>query len=1019
MVCLLIFLKFADANSKHKFMKQKVKWILTPLLALIMTFSYAQEKAVSGRVTDQAGIPLPGVSVVIVGTTKGTQTDFDGNYTINVAAGKQLRFSYIGQNTVTKLVGSANVLNVQMQEDAEALEEVVVVGYGSQRNEKIVQNVSVVGEKALENLVVTSPDQLLQGQAAGVNLTNTSGLLGANVNVQVRGINTINAGSGPLFVVDGVVITDNNNTFNQGGNVGSNPLTFLNPTDIESLTVLKDAGATAIYGTRGANGVVLITTKKGRLNSDATVSVNNFVQATQVNDLFQGLSPDEYRQFRTDVFNIRNDDSISPTDLGLGPIGGPGTDFVDEISRTGFTKNVDVSVRGGSDKTTYFVSGTFQDAESFAIGNDLTRASVRVNLETQANKWLKIGTNIGITNTVLNTIGRENNTFAPFTSAFLTNPTFVPRDADGNFVRSPNFIPNIAAVARQNTDKTEGTRTIGSIFGEISLAPGLKFRSEFGVDRLVSESSLRSTEIVSAGGNADFFGVTDNLYRVTNAFTYTNTFAEKHNLSALVLQEYEERQRRTTQIDGVGFLTDSQLNVGAATTQTVLGSNRAGSAIQGFLGRISYDYDSRYLLEVTGRTDKSSRLGVDNNTGQFYSVAAGWTVSNENFFNVDFVDFLTFRGSIGTAGNDRLGNFPALALFGADQFGGLPAANVISPSNTNLGFERTQTLDLGFRSSFFDNRVNLNVSYYKRNTTDLLFEVPLPPQSGSLDVNLNAGELQNSGWEFELSTTNFRSKDFEWNTSINFATLDNELIEIVSNEVDADGRKFIETGAQRAIEGESLSTFWLVRYNGVNAQTGDAEWLDADGNVTTTPNFDTDRVAAGSAIPDLTGGFTNTFRYKNFDFSTVFNFSVGNKILVDGLRFIDGIDAIGGTINVRRQNLDFWRNPGDVAFAPSPASATANNFNQRSTAQMLDGDYLRLKNITLGYSLPSSFLEKTNFLSRVRFYATATNLWTIKADDLDGIDPENNDSNNPLSLGQSFFTAPQAISYLLGLNVQF
>ena len=1000
-------------------MKQKFAWMLTPLLVFFITISFAQEKTVTGTVTDQAGLPLPGVSVVVVGTTSGTQTDFDGNYTIRVSQGQTLRFSYLGQKTQTRNVGVSDTLNVQMEEDAQALEEVVVVGYGSQTKEKIVQNVSIVGEEALEDLVVTSPDQLLQGQAAGVNLTNTSGLLGANVNIQVRGVNTINAGSSPLFVVDGVVITDNNNTFNRGGNVGSNPLAFLNPSDIESLTVLKDAGATAIYGTRGANGVVLITTKKGRLNSDATVSVNNFVQATQVNDLFEGLSADEYRQFRTDVFNIRNDDSVSPQDLGLGSIGDPGTDFVDEISRTGFTQHVDVSVRGGSDKTTYFISGTYEDAESFAIGNDLTRAAVRINLETQANKWLKVGTNIGVTNTVLNTIGRENNTFAPFTSAFLTNPTFIPRDEDGNFVRSPNFIPNIAAVAELNTDKTEGTRTIGSIFGEVALAPGLKFRSEFGVGRLVSESSLRSVEIVSAGGTADFFTVTDNLYRVTNSLSYTNTFNDKHNLSALFLQEYEERQRRTTQIDGVGFLTDSQLNVGAATTQTVLGANRAGSAIRGFLGRISYDFDSRYLLELTGRTDKSSRLGIDNNTGKFYSIAAGWTVSNENFFNVNFVDFLTFRGSVGTAGNDRLGNYPALALFESDQFGGLPAANVISPANRNLGFEQTRTIDLGFRSSYFNNRLNLNVSYYKRNTTELLFEVPLPPQSGALEVNLNAGELENSGWEFDLTSTNILSENFEWSTRFNLATLDNQLVEIISNEVDDQGRRFIETGAQRAIEGESLSTFWLVRYNGINPETGDAEWLDADGNVTTTPNFDTDRVAAGSALPDFTGGFTNNFRYKNFDLSTVFNFSVGNKILIDGLRFIDGIDAIGGTINVRRQNLDFWRNPGDIAFAPSPASSTANNFNQRSTAQLLDGDYLRLKNITLGYTLPSKFLERTEFFSKVRFYATATNLWTVKGDDLDGIDPENNDSNSPLSLGQSFFTAPQAITYLLGVNLQF
>ena len=1001
-------------------MRSKFTWMLTLCLAFVFQFSFAQEKTVTGNVTDQDGLPLPGVSIVVKGTTKGTQSDFDGNYSIGVSSGQILVFSYVGQKTTERTVGAANVINVQMEPDAQALEEVVVVAYGSQSNEKIVQNVSVVSEEAIENLVVSSPDQLLQGQAAGVNLTNTSGLLGGNVNIQVRGVNTINAGSQPLFVIDGVVITDNANTFQNGGAAASNPFTFLNPGDIESLTVLKDAGATALYGTRGANGVILITTKKGRRNTDAVVTLNNFVQFTEVNDLFEVLTADEYRQFRTDVFNIQNGTNNLPQDLGLGAIGDGGTDFVDEISRTGFTQHTDISIRGGSEKTSYFVSGTYEDNESFAIGNDLQRFAFRVNLDNQAKKWLRIGTNVGITNTVLNTIGRENNTFAPFTSALLTNPTFIPRDAQGNFVRSPNFIPNIVAVAELNDNINDATRITGSAFAELTILPELKFKTEFGVDRITSETVLRNADIVTAGGSATNLSITDNLYRVTNSLTYNKTFGEKNNVSALVLQEFEERRRRTTQVAGTGFLTDDLQNVGSATTQTVTAASRSGSIISGYLGRVSYDYDGRYLIELTGRVDGSSRLGSANRFGRFWSIAGGWTISKEKFFeNVNWVNFLSLRGSIGTAGNDRLGNFPSLALFGTGQFGGIPTANVISPESSNLGFEETRTIDVGIRSSLFNNRLNLNVSYFRRNTTNLLFNVPLPNQTGTGSVSQNAGEIQNSGWEFELSSTNIRTKDFEWTTSLNLTTLDNELIDIIGTATDAQGREIIDNGPQRAIEGESLSNFFLVRFNGINSQTGDAEWLDINGNVTTTPNFDTDRVVAGNALPDFSGGFTNTFRYKNFDLSTVFNFSVGNQILVDGLRFIDGIDAIGGTINVRRENLNFWRNPGDNAFAPSPASATANNFNQRSTAQLFDGDYLRLKNITVGYTLPQDFVQRTNLISSVRIYATATNLWTIKGDDLDGIDPENNDSNNPLGLGESFFTAPQAITYLIGLNVQF
>jgi TonB-linked SusC/RagA family outer membrane protein len=1002
-------------------MKTKLKGILTLLLAFFVQISFAQEKTVSGTVSDSEGA-LPGVNVTLKGTTSGTETDFDGKYSIKASTGDVLVFSYIGYTSVEKEVNNNNVIDVTLVESGEALDEVVIVAYGSQTKEKIVQNVSVVDEKALENLVGnSSPDQLLQGQASGVQITNTSGLLGSNTNVRVRGISTINGNSAPLFVVDGVVLLDNSNTFNNGGQVGQNPLSFINSSDIASFTVLKDASATALYGTRAANGVILITTKKGRKNSAAKLTINHYVQFTDVADLFEALTPDEFREFRTDVFNIQRGTNVNPEDIGLGAIGSGGTDWYDEVSRTGVTKHVDISLRGGSENTTYFLSGLYEDAESFAVGNDLERYAVRLNLEHNLNKTFTLGSNIGITNTVLNAIGRENNTFAPFTSAFLSSPVNDARDENGNFLRSTSFIPNIAAVAALNTNKTDATRIIGSIFSKINFTPNLYFKTELGVDRTVSEQAQRSVDIVSAGGNADFLGVTDNLYRVTNTLNYNNTFADKHTISILVGQEYEERRRRLNQISGVGFLSDDLLNVGSAATQTVDAATRSGSIITGYLARATYDYKSKYILEGSIRRDGSSRFGSNNRFGTFWSAAAGWTLSKEKFMeNVEFIDFLTLRGSIGTAGNDRLGNFPSLALYGTDRYNGVPTAALTQPANDNLKFEETQTIDIGIRSSFLNNRISFNASWFKRNTTDLLFNLPTPQQTGAGTVSQNTGELQNSGFEFDLSTVNIQNDNFEWTTSLNLSTLKNEVIALNEDAaLDNEGRRIIDSGTQRAIEGFPLSNFYLVEYVGVNSQTGDAEWLDIDGNVTTTPNFTTDRVLNdASALPDFSGGITNTFRYKNFDLSAVMNFSVGNYILVDGLRFIDGFDAIGGTINVRKENLNFWRQPGDNAFLPSPASSTANNANARSTAQLFKADYLRLKNITFGYTLPADTTGKIG-ISSLRLYATATNLFTIKGDDLDGIDPENNDSNNPLRQGSSFFTAPQSKSYLFGMTIQF
>ena len=656
---------------------------------------------------------------------------------------------------------------------------------------------------------------------------------------------------------------------------------------------------------------------------------------------------------------------------------------------------------------------------------NLAWSSSITNLDHKFKKWLSLGTNIGVTNTVLNTVGTENTTYAPFTSAFLTNPTLSSKDENGNYIRSSNFIPNITALVNLNTNKIDVTRTIGNTYATINFIPELSFKTTFGVDRTISEQNIRNVDIILAGGSADLLIVTDNSYRLNNSLSYSNTFNKSHTVNALVLHEFEEKRRRRTRVSGTGFLTDNLLNVGGATTQLFRAATRAGSIISGLLGRLSYDYDNKYFVEMTGRLDESSKFGIDKRLGRFWSLGAGWTISNENFFeNIDFINSLKLRATLGTAGNDRIdnnANFPSLALYGTGQFGGFPSANVTQPENPNLGWEETKTLDIGVVSSFFKNRLNLTVSYFKRNTTELLFELDLPPQTGEADFNKNVGELENKGWEFELSSVNISNDNFEWSTSLNITTLKNTVIELdQSAPVDKNGRRYLETGTQRAVEGLSLSNFYLVRYVGVNPQTGDAEWLDVNGDVTTTPNFASDRVMVDqSALPDFTGGITNTFKYKNFDFSTVFNFSVGNSILVGGLRFIDGIDALGGTINVRNKNLDFWRNPGDNAFAPSPASPTANNFNQTSTAQLFNGDYLRLNNLTLGYTLPNSIVSSTLHLSSARVYLTATNLFTLKSKDLDGIDPENNNSNNPLTQGASFFTAPQAKTLLLGATIKF
>jgi len=409
----------------------EVKKILILLFFFIsITSVLAQEKTISGTVTDDTG-SLPGVSIIIKGTTTGTETDFDGKYTINVNVGDILQFSFVGMITQDKTVGISDVIDVVMVGD-NILDEVVVVGYGQQTEKKIIQNVAVIKESAIENLQVVSPDQLLQGQSSGTQVVNASGVLGSAAVIRVRGVNSINAGSQPLIVIDGVPLTDTDNTLQRGGNTGINPLSYVNANDIASLTVLKDAGATSIYGSRGANGVILITTKKGKRNSKTTVTLDVNTQFSESTDVPDILTADQFRTFKAEVASIQQGTTVTPESLGLGSIGTPGTDWLGGVQRTGISQNYNVGVRGGGENTSFYFGTDYQDTEGFIIGNNLEKVSARINIDNQATEWLKVGMNLSVTNTILNRVGIENNIDAPFTTAFLQSPIVPAFDADGN-----------------------------------------------------------------------------------------------------------------------------------------------------------------------------------------------------------------------------------------------------------------------------------------------------------------------------------------------------------------------------------------------------------------------------------------------------------------------------------------------------------------------------------------------------------------------------------------------------------
>jgi TonB-linked SusC/RagA family outer membrane protein len=631
-------------------MRLKFKWIFTLLVALSMQFSFAQEKTVTGVVTDATG-PIPGANVIVKGTKNGVQTDFDGKYAIKAKAGDVLVVSYLGMTNSSVTVGATGVINVKLTSSSQALEEVVVVGYGTQKREKVVQSSKVVGSAAMENLTVLSPQQMLQGQAAGVQVVQSSGVLGGATVVKIRGNASITAGGRPLYVIDGVPMNDGLLTNTQGGQA-LNPLLEINPNDIETQTVLKDASATAIYGSRGSNGVILITTKSGKKNQPAKVTFEQTLSVSRATDLLSMMNGTQYRAFKTlrgdNPANFLNDDY----------------DWQGAVTRDGVSRGTNVSVSGGSDKTTYYVGFGRSDQEGFIFGNSLSSTNGKLSLNTEVNDRIKIGGNLSYSEVLNDRVGSENSTFAPLTAAYLQSPWISPYDANGKLTRLAGFIPNVVAIETLDTNDAKTTRAFGNFFTEIKLIKGLTYKADFGIDRLLLEQKERSLEINSPTGSGYYNTAIQNKYVVTNTLRYEKAF-DRHNLSGVVGSTYEQNDITSATVSATGFASDLQLNVISGATKVTTSSSTANSRLNGYFARVAYDFDSKYLFEVSGRRDGSSRFADKYKYGEFWALSGGWNIANEEFMsNVKLISDLKLRASIGTGGNDRVGDFAFLIYTG-------------------------------------------------------------------------------------------------------------------------------------------------------------------------------------------------------------------------------------------------------------------------------------------------------------------------------------------------------------------
>ncbi len=1006
----------------------------TLLLTYVLTFMFAlsaiAQQTITGRITDDSGEGLPGVNVVIKGTTDGVTTDIDGNYRLSVpGADAVLVFSFVGMDPQEITVGSRTVIDVQMASSATELAELVVVGYGTQSKRFMTDNVAKLSSEDIQGVPIPSFQNALSGKAAGVRVTQQNGKVESGISVSIRGTSSVSAGQQPLFVLDGVPLINDNESQNTSA---VNPLLSIPTSDIESIDILKDASSAAIYGARGANGVVIITTKRGK-EGKAKFSLNLSSGISRPTNKRDWLNSDQY----IELF-LEAGDNASWTDRTFvegrfdrysnNTWGTPNqfdTDWQDVAFQDGHVRDIDFSVSGGNNGSTYYLGASYNDTKGIILSNELERFSGRANISQKVNDKFTTGINFNYSRVTIDRVANDNAFVTPLQAIAQSplSPThFGPDDLangeSGPFTRT--VYANFLLQDEFGSYQTVVNRSLGKLFGQYEFTDWIKFNSDFSYDIFnQTEDSWDGSRVPfqSTQGEAYASNVLSTNYIWSNYATFDQVF-DAHALNVVVGTEYNQGNRRFVDIESQNFPSDDLQTVTSGATISDGDGTTTAYSFVGYFARAQYSYQDKYVLKASIRRDGSSRFGSDSRFGTFPAVSVGWILSEESFLDgLNAVSFLKFRASYGELGNAELGNFPSRGLFQGVSYNQRPGLAPTQPGNNALSWESSKQTDIGFEFGLFNGRVSGEIDYYKKQTDDLLFEVPLVPSSGALEINRNTGSMENSGIEVILNGDVIQGGDLSWNVGINFATNKNEVISVPEGNDIVSGRNIIR-------EGEVLQSLYMIEYAGVDPANGDALYYlnteNSDGSIdrgtTNDPNAAT-RIIAGSPIPDVIGGLTSSLRYKNFDCTFTFQGEWGASIYNAGGRFqsanADWFD------NQTVDQMARWQNPGDITNVPQ-ARLGEGNGSGHSTRWLQEADFIRLRNITLAYSLPTDLISNAG-LSSVRVYATAINLLTFT--DYDGYDPEARSDAAARTVtpspGIDFYSAPAARTFTLGVNIGF
>jgi TonB-linked SusC/RagA family outer membrane protein len=978
------------------------------------------QTTVTGVVTDENGMPLSGASVLVKGTTTGVAADFDGNYSINVPSDGVLVFSYIGFASQEVAVNGRTSINLSLVQDASQLEEVVLVGYGTQKKGEVTGAIETVSAEQLSIVQVASTIDAIKGQIAGVDVQSTGGRPGQTPTVRIRGRRSISASNDPLYVVDGIPLID-----------GPASMADINPNDIASMQVLKDAAATAVYGSRGANGVILVSTNRGRVGKTKVTYTSRYgiTSATRLVDMMNGA---EFANLKRESRRVGWNGTIpTEAEVFLDPIElesialGRSTNYLDLVLGNGWQTNHQIGVSGGSENTTFSTSIGYFKEQGIISNQDFERFSGRVNVDHSINDIFKVGASFLVAMTEQNWGSN-----ATMQESLANNPLGVPFDEDGNlkFLPTNDGIrtnPLSELVEGAYVDERIQTRIFAPMYLDINIMEGLKWTTTFGPDMRIGRRGTASASETNtqrgAPGQAGVINVYDFGYTLENLLTWNKALTDRQNLKVTLLQSIQKSRLEFNTGEATGIPYDSQsfYNLGSATAGGVLTSGLVEWRLASFMGRVNYDFDGKYLFQASLRADGSSRLAPGNQWNYFPGISAGWRIDQEDFLLDTSVSELKLRASYGEVGNTSVDPYQTAGRLGSTvyAFGDNPALGfgLNEIPNEDLTWEVSKTLDIGLDYGFFNNRLVGSFDWFKTNTEDLLLARSLPSTSGYESVLQNVGATRTTGFEFSVSGGLIDNVDdgFNWDVDLNISTYKEEITELALK--DADGNPIDDVGNEWFI-GQPILVFYDYEKIGIwqaseeaaalaadNKVPGEIKLNDLNGDGVITPD---DRKIIGDGVPDVYGGFNNKFSYKGFDLGIFFVYRLGHTVESN---FHGSNNSLFGRYN--NLDVDYWTidNPTNAFPRPNENQESPRN---GSTLRYFDGGFIKLRNLSLGYSLPASIVDKLG-MEKLRLSVSGQNLWFIS--DYETFDPEVSEDDSNLNSG----VVPSTKQWSLTLNATF